>query len=69
MSYLDKNVTAYNSYFKWKENIVFEDQIRLFEICQMCVQLNLEVHFGIKKSVVEDVGELWSKKKCKPYDN
>jgi hypothetical protein len=26
--YLDRNKTAYNSYFKWKNNIRFENQVK-----------------------------------------
>jgi hypothetical protein len=61
--YLDKNVTAYNSYFKWKKHVSFYNNSNSFgPICNMCIQLQLENYFGIKKRVIDDIPGYWSKK-------
>ena len=69
MTYLDKNATAYNSYFEWKKHIVFQKPIKFGAVCEMCIQLNLESHLGIKKNIVTDVGKLWNKKNCEIPNN
>ena len=69
MIYLDKNATAYNSYFKWKENVVFQNAIAFNPFCQMCIQLHLDDHFGVKKSVLNDLEEFWSEKQCTQPQN
>ena len=67
LNYLDKNVTAYNSYFKWKKHIsFFKNSISFAPICNMCIQLQLENYFGIKKSLINDLAGYWSRKRnCK----
>ena len=64
LHYLDKNKTAYNSYFAWKENIVFEDANGFCPICDMCIRLNLDKFSGVKKSIIEDIGGYWDKTHC-----
>ena len=60
--YLDKNTTAYNSFFNWKKYVSFTDfESHFRDICDMCIQLNLEDHVGIKKKVVHDIASYWSK--------
>ena len=65
--YLDKNATAFNSYFKWKKHINFYTKSVSFSpICNMCIFLQLENFFGIKNSVVNDISSYWSRKNnCK----
>ena len=65
--YLEKNKTAYNSYFKWKKHITFHNLKTAYcTICSMCIKLQLEEFFGIEKKVIEDIGSYWSREKqCK----
>ena len=65
--YLDKNKTAFNSYFKWKKNIKFvENGPRLGQICELCIRLNLDIHEGIKNHVIKDMTKFWgSDNDCK----
>ena len=59
--YLDRNNTAYNSYFKWKKYIKFiDDGPRNGQICEMCIRLNLDSHLGVKKSIITDMKKFWS---------
>ncbi len=59
--YLDKNTTAYNSYFKWKKHVQFlQVKSHFSPICDMCIKLHLDSYFGIKKQLLYD---LWNKKK------
>lgn len=65
LKYLSKNNTAYNSYFKWKEHVIFpktsySEAPSMRVICDMCVYLNLEYYFGIKKSIVKNASNYWS---------
>lgn len=63
LKYLGGNETAYNAYFTWKENVVFEKKsFEIVPICDMCIQLNLENYSGIKKSVLNDTVDYWSSK-------
>ncbi len=59
LKYLDRNSTAYNSYFNWKRFVQFDSPIEFGPICDMCIYLQLDNHFGIKKSVS---GDLWNRK-------
>jgi hypothetical protein len=59
--YLNNNKTAYNSYFDWKEHIVFDEPINFSPLCDMCVRLNLENYIGIKKNIITNIGDYWSK--------
>ena len=59
--YLSGNSTAYNSYFKWKEHVVFGESSKMSSLCNMCIHLQLENYFGIKKKVISDIGSYWSK--------
>lgn len=66
LRYLDSNKTAYNSYFEWKKYAIVRQSGFLQPLCEICIELNLEMYFGIKHSVVNDLGELLGKKsKCK----
>ena len=57
---ISQNKTAYNSFFRWKEHVTFQRPIRFSTICHMCIQLNLERHLGVKKSVVKSIKDYWS---------
>jgi hypothetical protein len=51
-------VTAYNSYFDWKKNVIFVNKfINFSPICDMCIRLHLETHFGIEKKIIKDIGK------------
>lgn len=65
--YLDRNKTAYNSYFKWKKHISYLSQVQAFNpICNMCIQLHLESYFEIEPKIIRDIADYWSKSKnCK----
>jgi hypothetical protein len=70
LKYLNNNATAYNSYFKWKKNVIFsKDDIRVNSfrpICDMCIKLHLEDIDGIEHKVYNDLSGYWSKEKnCK----
>jgi hypothetical protein len=67
LQYLDKNKTAYNSYFKWKRHISFQSTGFGFNpFCSMCIKLHLEERFGIEKKVMTDIRDYWSRPKiCK----
>ena len=71
LKYLDKNVTAYNSYFQWKEHVSFRESKsvssqRFSPLCDMCIKLQMEIYEGYKESIVEDVGSYWNRKEnCK----
>lgn len=66
MLFLSKNKSAYNDYFKWKEHVVFDQPVLFNPICHMCIQLNLEKYFGVKKSVISNLADYFSvRKNCK----
>ena len=59
--YLSTNSTAYNSYFKWRKFVGYQKNKLLFHtLCEMCIKLQLESHFGIDKSYISDLGNYWS---------
>ena len=63
--YLDKNKTAYNSYFKWKKHIKSMPYfVNINIICDMCIKLNLEKFFGIENKRIESMDFL-NKRHCK----
>jgi hypothetical protein len=68
--YLDKNTTAYNSYFNWKKFVEFDSTGLIFSpLCDMCIQLHLEDHLGIKRNVINDIDKIWSEKlNCKKVE-
>lgn len=48
MLYLDRNKTAYNSYFKWKKYLRVDTKKSIGGyLCEMCIKLNLEENLGI----------------------
>jgi hypothetical protein len=66
MKEISENKSSYNSFFRWKKYVVFEEPLRFSPKCSMCIELNLEQYFGIKKSVIEDVNSYWNvEKDCK----
>lgn len=65
---LAEDKAAYNSFFKWKEHVTFEKGIGFSTICSMCIRLNLEQTVGVKKTVIQNIGEYWNRdKNCKPF--
>jgi alpha-1,3-fucosyltransferase len=59
--FLDKNKTAYNSYFKWKKNIKFNNNgPRFGSICEMCLRLNLDIHEGVENHIITDMNQFWN---------
>jgi hypothetical protein len=66
LNYLDQNKTAFNSYFKWKKHIWFHNiKMQYSSICSMCIKLQLEEYTGVKKHIVNNVQEIWSRGMCK----
>ncbi len=65
---MSKNQTAFNSYFKWKEHVIFpntsysERPVKRV-ICDMCIYLRLANYFGIKKSILDDAVDYWDRNK------
>ena len=66
--YLDKNTTAYNSYFKWKKHVNFIDNMVTYGfICEMCIHLHMESFFGITpKKTIGNFDSYWNKRDCIP---
>jgi hypothetical protein len=66
--YLDSNKTAYNSYFKWKKFIRFENKVTsVGHFCEMCIKLNLNYYLGIKENVIKNFKDFWGDdKNCYP---
>ncbi|RMZ95417.1 Glyco 3-alpha-L-fucosyltransferase A, partial [Brachionus plicatilis] len=58
--YLDKNSTAYNSYFEWKQ---YPSRFSVF--CDMCIKLHMERFTGIEKKVFDDIHGYWHSNMCK----
>jgi alpha-1,3-fucosyltransferase len=71
--YLDKNKTAFNSYFKWKKhikpyplnNVDNKDYYGLNAICDMCIYMHLEDYFGIETKIIKNV---YSMKNCNNFN-
>ncbi len=61
LNHLNKNKTAYNSYFKWKENVVF-DGVYGGDLCDMCIKLHLEDYYGFQTNVINNIENYWSSK-------
>ena len=63
LSYLDKNDTAYNEYFKWRYH--YEVNNNIDALCEVCKA----VHDRSRQSFVyRNIGKFWSKKiNCDPY--
>ena len=65
--YLSNNSTAYNSYFKWKKFVRYVNrpfnpdpfQHKYLPLCEMCIKLQLESHFGFDKSSIGNLDEYW----------
>ena len=56
---MNTNKTAYKSYFKWKENVIFD---AVGDFCVMCIKLHLEDYFGLKTNVIYNIENYWSSK-------
>ena len=65
VKYLDKNTTAYNSYFKWKKYVLFKDRLINSNFCDMCLMLNMENEIPIRRNIVRNIGKFWGKQNCK----
>ena len=64
--YLDRNRTAYNSYFKWKKYISYLNAVTNFSpICHMCIKLHLESIEGFKTQVIHDLQTYCHSNTCK----
>ena len=63
--YLDRNQTAYNSFFRWRKNVQYKESMPNPSLCEMCIQMNLEKYFGAKQSILNNLGEYWNKKDCR----
>lgn len=62
LKYLDSNVTAYNSYFKWKKHVNFLDKpVTYAFMCEMCIHLHMETYFGVKHKVINDFNSYWNR--------
>jgi alpha-1,3-fucosyltransferase len=60
----------YNSYFKWKQYMKYIKYPDYFTTCEMCIMLNLEEYFGIKRSVIPNTQEFWNSKiDCQTIDD
>jgi hypothetical protein len=59
LSYLDRNATAYNEFFKWKRFIsteYFTERKLMGFLCEMCIQLHLEEAVGhVKEGRLTDL--------------
>ena len=64
--YLSNNKTAYNSYFKWKKYITLIEPRVYSSMCDICIQLHLETHFGVQQKRIDDMKAFWGKNEnCK----
>lgn len=69
LNYLDSNTTAYNEYFKWKKYVKFDREYIKNPICDMCIYLHLEDFYGVKKSIIDNIGTYWSiESNCKSFN-
>jgi hypothetical protein len=67
--YLDGNATAYNSYFKWRRHVSFVHKPfptneMPNSVCDLCIFLHLEEHYGLRRRVVSDMDKYWSTDNC-----
>ena len=72
--FLDKNKPEFNSYFRWKQfaelmyyphSEAFENEISLVNLfCELCMHLNLELFFGVKQKVINNLEDFNNKKSC-----
>ncbi len=67
LKYLDTNKTAFNSYFKWKQHVLFDDHVIDYTnfICEMCIHLHLEAFFGLAAvQGLVDFSKYWNVNQC-----
>jgi hypothetical protein len=71
LKYLDKNDTAYNEFFKWKEFVSVNPRpgINVFvPFCDMCIFMNLERFYGQQTAhtILNDMDKFHGQReKCK----
>lgn len=68
--YLDRNRTAYNSYFEWKQYVSFNMSESRFSgfpgvFCDMCIKLHMERFTGIQNKVFDNIQNYWHYENCK----
>ena len=76
--YLDKNPSEYNKYFAWRKHISYHHDRWSTELemsvshtttfhtfCEMCIKLNMEIHFGVQQRDVNNIEELYDVSNCK----
>lgn len=59
LQYLDKNDTAYNEYFKWKERYTFHEHFS--SDCKMCAKLHDD---SLPKKIYKDLDVFWGRATC-----
>lgn len=61
--YLDKNATAYNEYFQWRQEFMVDDKID--SLCQVCKAAHED---KMSKKVYKNMDKFWSKEEnCRIY--
>ncbi len=65
LKYLSLNASAYNEYFRWKEYVRFDREKAPDLLCNMCIDLHLETHMGIRRGVVDKLESYWNVRDCK----
>lgn len=59
--YLDKNRTAYNSYFQWRRWARKKyDGVFAAEICELCIKAHIDAHTGFEKSYIKNFDQYWN---------
>lgn len=59
--YLDKNRTAYNSYFQWKKWARTKyDGVFAAEICEFCIKAHIDAYTGYQKKYIKNFDQYWS---------
>ena len=59
--YLDNNREAYNAYFEWKQNVIFNKPLKYTNLCNMCIHLHLEEFYGLKRQILTDLDNYWNR--------
>ena len=61
LMHLDKDADAYNSYFKWKRFVNFNDHPTFAPLCEICIRLNLDDFGPVKRSEIADFSHFWNR--------